>query len=179
MKRVLSLLAVVFTVSSVAYAQSESRASEMTTSSDDTCPPTEYPPTPVVPEGSNLDTWDFTGTPLLPTTSVTKSLYLVAFEAATDPNRLYVYGIDVGLGRILFAATVSKRYTGLLTQRAGIDIGNFQTTTGGGSGISIDIEGPTPPPPPPNIHDPYVQNYGILAWEVAVDLHRAAGKLHH
>lgn len=180
MKRVLTLLAAVFTVSSAAYAQSESRASEMTTSSD-TCTPTEYPPTPVVPEASNLDSWDFMSTPLLPTTSGTKSLYLVAFLSATDPNRLYVYGIDVGLGRILFAATMSKRYTALLTQRAGLDIGNFQMTTasGGGSGVSIDIEGPTPPPPPPNIHDPYVENYGPLAWHVAVDLHVATSKLHN
>jgi hypothetical protein len=203
MKQVLSLLAAVFAVSSLACtngeetwvppeasapqvqsqrletaAQSEGRTPEAGSTSE-TCTPA-YPPTPHIPEHTNLDTWDFAGTPLLPTTSVTRSLYLVAFESAMDPTRLYVYGIDVGLNRILFTATMSKRYVVHLTQRAGIDIGNFQLSSAGGkrSGVAIEIEGPTPPPPPPNIHDPYVENYGNLAWQVAVDIDRATRKLH-
>jgi hypothetical protein len=205
MKRVMSLLAVVCVVSSLACAgagdealdssmapelqaeeqrlvtsaeqTADGRTSEGGTS--DTCPPIEYPATPPVPTAINLDTWDFAGTPLLPTTTATQSLYLIAFESPVDEKRLYVYGVDVVASRFIFTGTIAKRFVGHLTQRAGIDIGHFQLSGGGGhSGVGLEIEGPTPPPPPPNINDPFVENYGPTAFKAAVKLDKVVGGLH-
>src|SRR4051812_21343523 len=64
----------------------------------DTCVPAEDPAMPTVTPPINLDEWNFTY-PLLPVTTTTRSLYLVAFQSPVDRARIYVYGIDVGAQR--------------------------------------------------------------------------------
>jgi hypothetical protein len=86
-----------------------------------------------VPTPINLDEWNFTSMPLLPVTSLTRSLYLVAFMSPVDRARAYVYGIDVRAGRFVFSGTVAKTNVVKLTTRTGIDLGNYQ------------LEGPTDP----------------------------------
>jgi hypothetical protein len=196
MKRIVSLLAVVSVVSTLACAgeeawpaqaaestlgtESQEMAADAGTSDGGTTSCTvEEPPVPPVPDVLNLDTWDFTNTPLMPMTSTTRSMYLVAHASPTDPLRMYVYGIDVTSQRFIFVATLYKRSVSQLLQRAAIDIGRFQSSgaVNASSGISIQIEGPAPPPPPPGIHDP--QNYAQIAWQVAVKQHIAAQALHY
>src|SRR3954468_9461033 len=100
MKRIVSLLAVVSVVSSFACAGAEGEAwvpgnvrapqaqsQELATTTGTTSTGTTYteactviPPTPTVPAAMDLDRWDFTSTPLLPTTTATRSLYLIRFE---------------------------------------------------------------------------------------------------
>jgi hypothetical protein len=194
MKRIASLLAVVSVVGSFACAGAEGEAwvpgkarapraqlQGLETSEPPSTEPASFefcgdiPATPAVPEEMDLDRWDFTNTPLLPTTTATRSLYLVAFASPVDVNRIYVYGIDVAAGRFLFAGSLSKRYVGLLSRRMGIDLGNYQTSGAAnpkGAGL-LEIELPTPPPPPPNIHDWSVRNYGIYAWQKANVMHTA------
>jgi hypothetical protein len=131
--------------------------------------------TPTVPRDIDLDSWDFRGTPLLPITTGTRSLYLVAFESPVDSTRLYVYGMDVAAGRFIFSGTLSKRLVSSLSRRMGIDIGNYQasgSSNAKGSGL-LEIEGPIPPPPPPNIHDWSVENYGTYAWQKGSLMHSA------
>jgi hypothetical protein len=191
MKRIMSLLAVVSVVSSFGCAgeawepgtaapraqhqelgtTSERYPTEPTTS--EVC--TTIPPTPTVPEAINLDTWDFGGTPLLPTTTTTQSLYFVAFESPVDRHRIYVYGMDVAANRFIFAGSASKRYVMDISRRFGIDIGTFQTSGAASpkSGGLLEVEGPIPPPPPPNIHDWSIQNYGHYAWKKAAVIHSA------
>lgn len=166
MKRIVSLLAVVSVLSSVAYAGEEPRS--------EVC--IGIPSMPKVSEERNLDTWDFANNALLPTSSTTRSLYLVAFGSPVDPSRMYVYGIDVAAGQFLFAGSLSKRYLEQLSIRAAIDIGRFQVSGAAqpkGGGL-LEIEGPTPPPPPPNITDWSVGNYGHFAWQKANVMHGAA-----
>jgi hypothetical protein len=195
MKRIVSLLAVVSVMSSSACVGAEGEAwvpgnvrvpqtqsQELTTStgtSPSGAPYTEactvIPPTPAVPEAMDLDRWDFASTPLLPITSTTRSLYLVAFESPVDATRVYVYGMDVAAGRFIFAGTLSKRLVSSLSRRMGIDLGNFQVSGAAQpkSGGLLEIEGPIPPPPPPNIHDWSVGNYGIYAWQKGSVMHSA------
>jgi hypothetical protein len=177
MKRIVSLLAVLCVVSSGAYA-GDGGASD--SGSTNACVPPEEPPMPTMPEGINLDAWDFAGTPLMPVNTMTRSMYLVAFQSPADRTRVYVYGIDVASRRFIFAGTLSQRLVPSLTQRAGIDIGHFQVSGAmdPSSGISIQIEGPPPPPPPPNIYDPGLLNMGKLAWHVAVLNYQATANLH-
>ncbi|HYH97524.1 hypothetical protein [Hyalangium sp.] len=186
MKRVMSLLAVVCVVSSLACAGAGEEAWEPSLAPElqaqeqrlsTTCPPVLYPPTPWVPTAINLDTWDFAGTPLLPTTSTTRSLYLIAFESPVDETRLYVYGIDVVARRFIFTGTIAKSFVGRLTQRAGIDIGQFHLTGGSRAGVGIEIEGPTPPPPPPAIDETDPEDYGPTAFKAAVDIDKVMGSL--
>jgi hypothetical protein len=189
MKRVMSLLAVVSVVSSLACAGAgdealdpslapEPQAQEQHLVTSATCTPAEYPPTPPVPTAINLDTWDFAGTPLLSTTTTTRSLYLIAFESPVDETRLYVYGIDVVAGRFIFTGTIAKRFVGHLTQRVGIDIGHFQLTIGGPrTGVGMEVEGPTPPPPPPAIDEVDPEDYGPTAFKAAVDIDKVVGSL--
>lgn len=195
MKRVVSLLAVVSVVSSIACAGAEGEAwvpgkasapqaqlqgleaSSGSTSTETTslevC--TTIPRTPPVPEAVDLDRWDFAGTPLLPTTSTTRSLYLVAFESPVDVTRIYVYGMDVAAGGFLFAGTLSKQHVMDLAQRMAIDFSRFQMSGAAQpkSGGLLEIEGPIPPPPPPNIHDWSVANYGNYAWQKGSVMHSA------
>jgi hypothetical protein len=107
-------------------------------------------------------------------------MYLVAFLSPVDRTRMYVYGVDVASQRFIFAGSLSNRLVVNLTQRVGIDIGNFQISgiSNPSSGVSIQIEGPAPPPPPPNI-DLGIVSYGKLAWHVAVLNHQAVGNLHN
>ncbi|HVG64125.1 MAG TPA: hypothetical protein VNA24_36515 [Hyalangium sp.] len=192
MKRVL-LLAIVSVVSSFACAEGEAwvpgkahapqaqlqgleNSSESTpteTSSFEIC--TDIPRKPPVPEEMNLDRWDFNNIPLLPTTTATRSLYLVAFASPVDVNRIYVYGIDVVAGRFLFAGSLNRRYVPFLSRRMGIDLGNYQASGAANpkSAGLLEVELPTPPPPPPNIHDWSVENYGIYAWQKAAIMHSA------
>jgi hypothetical protein len=128
---------------------------------------TIIPATPAVPTAMDLDRWDFANTPLLPVTSTTQSLYLVAFESPVDATRVYVYGMDVVAGRFIFSGTLSKRLVPSLSRRMGIDFGYYQASGSPhpkSSGL-LEIEGPIPPPPPPNIHDYSVANYGTYAWQ--------------
>ncbi len=165
MKRFMSLLAVVSVLSSVAYAGEEPRS--------EVC--VGIPSIPKVPEAQDLDRWDFVNNALLPTSSTTRSLYLVAFGSPVDPSRMYVYGIDVAAGQFLFAGSLSKRYLEHLSIRAAIDIGRFQASGAAqpkGGGL-LEIEGPIPPPPPPNISDWSVGNYGHYAWQKASVAHGA------
>jgi hypothetical protein len=165
MKRALVLLAAVLAVLS-SQAQAQPRTAGTGAEGVSSCP-SELPPVPELREVSNLDRWVESNEPLFTEAS---SFYLVAFAAPKDRTRIYVYGIDVASQRFLFAGTLSRELAGALTQRAGIDIGAFQTSGAADprSAIMIQIEGPTPPPPPPNITDPRVENYAKLAWEVAV-----------
>jgi hypothetical protein len=195
MKRIVSLLAVVSVVSSFACAGAEGEAwvpgnasarraqlqgletSSGSTSTEPTscefC--TVIPPAPPVPGAMDLDRWDFAGTPLLPTNSTTRSLYLVAFESPVDASRVYVYGIDVALGRFLFSGTLSKRLVPSLSRRMAIDLSNYQASGAANpkSAGLLEIEGPIPPPPPPNIHDWGVENYGKYAWQKGSFMHGA------
>lgn len=200
MKRVVSLLAVVCLMSSWACAgdeawqgpgvepgsQSQAIASDSVGSSrgtgintgdggttdggTSTCVPFEIPTVPTVSEPINLDTWDFASTPLMPVTSTTHSMYLVAFPSPVDSTRIYVYGVDVASQHFIFAGSLAKRYVPNLMQRVGIDIGRFQafSSVSAASGVSIQIEGPAPPPPPPNITDPGIFNYAKVAWNETV-----------
>lgn len=195
MKRIVSLLAVVSVVSSFACAgaedeawvpgnvrapQAQSQDLSTTTGTNEaggtyteSC--TIIPATPAVPEAMDLDRWDFVNTPLLPMTSTTRSLYLVAFGSPVDATRVYVYGMDVVAGRFIFSGTLSKRLVPSLSRRMGIDLGNYQISGAASpkSGGLLEIEGPIPPPPPPNIHDWSVANYGIYAWQKGSIMHSA------
>jgi hypothetical protein len=191
MKRIVSLLAVVSVVSAFGCVGAEgwepgtpsaprTQQQGLETTSDryptegttEVC--TGIPPTPRVPEEINLDTWDF-GTPLLPTTPTTQSLYFVAFNSPVDRTRIYVYGMDVAANQFIFAGSASKRLALDISRRFGIDIGNFQTSgaVNPKSGGLLEIEGPIPPPPPPNIHDWSVGNYGHYAWKKGAVIHSA------
>ena len=174
MKRALVLLAAVIAVIS-SQAQAQPRMAGGDDSGGISCP-RELPPVPAIREASNLDRLVVSNTPLF---TVASSFYLVAFAAPGDHDHIYVYGIDVASQQFLFAGTLSRELAGALTQRAGIDIGAFQTSgaTDPRSAIMIQIEGPTPPPPPPNITDPRVENYAKLAWSVAVHTDLAAQQL--
>jgi len=174
MKRALVLLAAVLAVLS-SQAQAQPRMVGTGDKGDSSCP-SELPPVPGIREVSNLDRLVQSNTPLFTEAS---SFYLVAFAAPEDPTRIYVYGIDVASQQFLFAGTLSRDLAGALAQRAGIDIGRFQTSGAPDprSAIMIQIEGPTPPPPPPNITDPHVENYAKLAWTVAVHTDLAAQQL--
>jgi hypothetical protein len=196
MNRIVPLLAFMSVVSSLActgaegeawvpgnaralQAQSQGLATTSGTTSTGTTYTQAYvviPRTPTVPEAMDLDRWDFAGTPLLPTTSTTRSLYLVAFDSPVDSTRVYVYGIDVAASRFIFSGTLSKRLVPSLSRRMGIDLGNYQASGASnskGSGL-LEIEGPIPPPPPPNIHDWSVENYGNYAWQKGFFMHSAA-----
>jgi len=200
MRHIVPLLAVMSVVSSLACAGAEGEAwvpgnarapqaqsqglatTTGTTSTGTTSTGTSYtqayveiPRTPIVPPAIDLDRWDFADRPLLPTTSTTRSLYLVAFDSPVDSTRVYVYGIDVAANRFLFSGTLSKRLVPSLSRRMGIDLGNYQASGASnskGSGL-LEIEGPIPPPPPPNIHDWSVENYGNYAWQKGFFMHSA------
>ncbi len=146
-----------------------------------TCDPPADPPMPTVPDPINLDTWNYTSTPLMPLSGTTKSMYVVAFQSPVDSTRMYAYGVDVTGQHFIFAGSGYRRMAVSLSQRVGIDIGNFQISgaVDASSGVSIQIEGPAPPPPPPNITDPGIINYAKLAWHVAVLNHQAVGNLHN
>jgi hypothetical protein len=189
MKRIVSLLAAVSLVSSSACVgaeawepgtglapQAQQQQQQLETYSDTTTEAcAKIPPAPTVPEALDLDRWDFTNVPLLPTTTATRSLYYVTFESPVDRTRVYVYGMDLAANRFIFAGSLNKRFVPMFAQRAGIDISHFQTSGASNpkSGGLLEIEGPIPPPPPPNIHDWSVGNYGKYAWQKAAFMHGA------